>query len=530
MTVIRSELRHRTPPYAGYGQRPAIAAAVAAALGVLLAPQAKSQDASSSAQLQSLQQQVQQLQQQITRLQQQQDRQQAVAQAPAANASPAAKQDKGPGLHAGPVTLTFGGYTELATIYRDKNESADVGSNFNTGIPFPNSPNNHLSEFRFSARQSRISMLAQGPREGDVHAEGYFEMDFLGSAPTANSNESNSYNPRLRVAYGTYSNDATGFNFVAGQSWSLATLYKKGLMPRAENVPLTIDAQYVPGFNWTRNPQLRVVQKFSDAVSLGLSLESPQTLIYNGPNPLPKNTVYNNPGGSLYYSGQNYTLDAAPDVIAKLALDPGYGHYELYGVARWFRDRAAGVNDSVSGGGVGAGMLLPLVAGVLDFQLSGLTGKGIGRYGSAQLPDVTLRPDGRFATVKGYQVLAGLTLHPNSDWAIYAYYGREHEDATDFTAADAITGQPLGYGYGSPLYDNSGCGTLGGGKCAANTRAVSQGTVGAWWKYYQGALGNLQVGLQGSYTKRQTFVGLGGEPDVNMTVGMLSFRYYPYQK
>ena len=70
----------------------------------------------------------------------------------------------------------------------------------------------------------------------------------------------------------------------------------------------------------------------------------------------------------------------------------------------------------------------------------------------------------------------------------------------------------------------------GSSVCAANTRSVEQGTLGAWWKYYQGTLGNLQFGFQGSYTKRKIFTGVGGDPATNLTVGMLSFRYYPYQR
>jgi len=167
-----------------------------------------------------------------------------------------------------------------------------------------------------------------------------------------------------------------------------------------------------------------------------------------------------------------------------------------------------------------------LVADVLDFQLSGLVGDGIGRYGSAQLPDVTLTPTGQFATISEYDVLAGLIVHPATDWTLYGYAGEEHADAKAFTD---VTGK-LGYGYGSPLYDNSGCLILGGTKCAANTRTIQQGTVGAWWKYYRGELGNLQLGLQGSYTKREIFAGKGGDPDTNITIVMVSFRYYPYQK
>lgn len=435
--------------------------------------------------------------------------------------------DPDPGFAAGPVKVTLGGYTELATIYRDRNESADVGSNFNTGIPFANSPNDHLSEFRESARQSRLSILAQGPQDGDALMEGYFEMDFLGAAPTANSNESNSYNMRMRNIYGTYYRKESGFYLLAGQSWSLATLEKKGLRARAEQVPLTIDAQYVPGFNWTRNPQVRLVKEFSKAVSAGISFESPQALLFNGPNKPLATTVINNPGGSLFAPTNNYSLDVAPDVVAKIAFDPGFGHYELYGLARWFRDRAGGSNDTTTGGGIGGGLLLPFTKD-FDFQVSFLAGSGIGRYGSTQLPDVTVKPDGTLSTVQEYHALVGVNYRPTSTWTLYAYAGTEHSDVKAYSAV--VGGATLGYGYGSSLYDNSGCLIEGSSACAANTRSVEQGTLGAWWKYYQGTLGNLQFGFQGSYTKRKIFAGIGGDPDTNLTVATLSFRYYPYQR
>ena len=54
------------------------------------------------------------------------------------------------------VELTLGGFVEGATIYRSRNLTADIGSPWNT-IPFPNSPNYHLSEFRFTGRQTRLS-------------------------------------------------------------------------------------------------------------------------------------------------------------------------------------------------------------------------------------------------------------------------------------------------------------------------------------------------------------------------------------
>jgi hypothetical protein len=82
------------------------------------------------------------------------------------------------------------------------------------------------------------------------------------------------------------------------------------------------------------------------------------------------------------------------------------------------------------------------------------------------------------------------------------------------------------------LYNNSGCYSLTGtaGTCIANTRAVQQISVGDWWKVYQGDIGNFQIGLQYSYLDRKTFGGVGGDPSANISMGFVSFRYYPYQR
>ena len=101
-------------------------------------------------------------------------------------------------------------------------------------------------------------------------------MDFLGAATTANSIESNSYTPRIRQAFVSWDDMANGWHFLAGQAWSLLTQNRNGIAARQENIPLTIDAQYVVGFNWTRNPQFRVVKDSGPTVSVGVSAESPQ--------------------------------------------------------------------------------------------------------------------------------------------------------------------------------------------------------------------------------------------------------------
>ena len=122
-------------------------------------------------------------------------------------------------------------------------------------------------------------MLTQGDVDPVTHLSGYGEVDFLGAAQTANSNESNSFNLRARHLYLTVDNDFFGAHLLAGQTWSLATMNTKGIVPRKEDIPLTIDAQYVPGFVWQRTPQIRLVKDFDYNISAAISAENPATTI-----------------------------------------------------------------------------------------------------------------------------------------------------------------------------------------------------------------------------------------------------------
>ena len=106
----------------------------------------------------------------------------------------------------------------------------------------------------------------------------------MGAGVTANSRESNSYNLRMRQAWLFYDNDNWHSHFLAGQAWSMLTANKVGILPGTENVPLTIDAQYVVGFNWARQPQLRFVQDWNKWAWFGVSVESSQTAFASNGN------------------------------------------------------------------------------------------------------------------------------------------------------------------------------------------------------------------------------------------------------
>ena len=520
-----------------------VAAAVVLALGAGAARADNAAD--NAADLAALKSQVQALQNQINALEARQAGDAAKTPATANTATTAAAA---PTFYVGPVTVTLGGFAELIAVDRSRVEGNDWASNFNTGIPLANSSNYYLNEFHMTARQSRLSALAQSPTDGHALAEAYVETDFGAAGGTANNNESGSFSPRMRHFYGDYRNTDQGWYLLFGQTWSLVTQNNSLINPRSERAPLTIDGQYLPGFSWLRTAQLRFVKNFSDQIAFGVSLENPATLVsctnsagadcvggVASASPLvaPKTPITAVPGAGAAFPGANVTLDPLPDVVGKVAFEPGYGHYEVFGSMRTFRDRFNGGNNTTTGYSYGANAVLPLLGKELELNAAYLGGSGVGRYGSAQLPDVTINPaSGELSTIKAYQAQIGLTWRPNAAWVVFAYGGTEHasEDAYTYTSE----GKTIGQGYGSPLFDNGACLVEGGVKgkaCVGNTKSVTQETIGAWWKYYQGTLGNAQVGLQASHTTRDTFAGLDGlDPSTSINIYYLSFRFYPYQR
>ncbi|MHB8283313.1 MAG: hypothetical protein ACYDD1_01415 [Caulobacteraceae bacterium] len=437
------------------------------------------------------------------------------------------------------VSITLGGFLEAASIYRSRNLAADIASGFQN-IPFASTKTGHDSELKLSEHQSRLSALVQGNVNKDTVLSMYGEFDLQGGPQTANYNESNSWTPRVRHLYGTVDLNDSGWHFLAGQTWSLATMNSKGITPRNEITPPQIDAQYIPGFIWARQSQFRVTKEFLDhSLWIAVSAENAQTTftgtvpanvtslianasgIYSGPS---GSTAPAAAGGGTAATATTATqsLNHLPDVVVKVAYElPLYGrsiHLEAFGIGRAFTDQIGTSENTVYGGGIGGGFLLPVLPGLFDVQGSGISGKGIGRYGSAQLSDVTFRSDGRIEPITETAILFGGTVHATPMLDIYAFGGEEIQDRQTYGA----------YGYGSYTASNAGCLTEGG-TCGAQTHLIEQLTAGFWQKIYQGPFGRAQVGVQYSYTQRDAFAGVSNiAPKANDSMVFTSFRYYPF--
>ena len=473
------------------------------------------------------------------------------------------------GMRIGPVALKLGGFVEGSMIFRTRNEASDIGSSF-AQIPFPQVPASHEAEYRQSARNSRLSLLAETSWNDDTLLSAYVETDFKGIGVNTTGGQNNSYVPSLRQAYLTVDktvNHTDGWRFEVGQAWSLVTGFKDGLVPRDENIPLTIDTQYVPGFNSRRDPQLRITKVFSPALSVALSLESPEANFAGdapgtaqGVDELVTSTPGTGNAGGTLNPGQcvkgggtaptvvttncaNYSVNVAPDMVLKAAFDPGWGHYEAFGLGRIFQTRTgvftgaagdspiSGNNNTAFGGGVGGNFILPIIPKYLDFQASVLGGYGIGMYGAAQFADFTVNQNAEPKPIPMIQTLTGVVAHPTPKLDLYLYGGYEEAFRDTFNDGNLI------FGYGSPLDNNSGCNIEGSATftpaanvlpCNGQNKDIWQVTAGLWDRVYENKVGKMAVGLQYSYTQRQLFDGVGGSPATNDNMVFASVRYYPF--
>jgi hypothetical protein len=453
-------------------------------------------------------------------------------------------------IHFKGITLSpTGSFIEAATVWRSAATGGDINTQF-TGIPLQNSDAAQLSEFYGSGRQSRLAIKATG-KVANMTMTGYYEMDWLGTGITSNNNQSNSYVLRQRQLWAQAAMNS-GWTFTGGQMWSLATETTHGLDNGTEILPSTIDPQYEAGFVWTRQYGFRVSKNFNNKFWIGASAENAETLNPGGSS-LPTNVLIGSSGnnGGLYNSTANYSFNLAPDMIAKIAFEPGWGHYELFGIARFFRDRiypnetstgtgtsAGAYNDSTVGGGVGGSFRGSLLQKKLTLGLKGLYGDGTGRYGSSTIGDITFHPDGQISPLHNFSALSTVEVNPTKRLNVYFNYGG------DYVGRD-IHGKT---GYGLYTASMSGCNTepvtgtattnSGQGftpataSCSGNTKDVQEFTAGYWYNFYSGPMGRLRQGIQYSYFERNLWSGTGGplNPDGGAkgtdNLFETSFRYY----
>ncbi|HXB63148.1 MAG TPA: hypothetical protein VNU94_09900, partial [Acidobacteriaceae bacterium] len=239
---------------------------------------------------------------------------------------------------------------------------------------------------------------------------------------------------------------------------------------------------------------------------------------------------------------------------------PGYGHYEVGAVVRFFRSRIypgqtsnaaaaamPGNNVTVAGGGYFANARFDVVKNKINLGVHIMGGDGVNRYGSSQLADVTVHPDGSLEPLRGLQGLFSIETHPLKKLDIFGYAGAEDAQRTYYVGT--VGGVPgTIVGYAPPTINTSTCfteqdtvapttgstgGVFGGApydpssSCGAQTRDIVEGTAGFTYRFFNSpAKGRLQYSMVYSYLTKNGWTGTAGAPAAHDNMIFTGFRYY----
>ena len=423
----------------------------------------------------------------------------------------------------GSVQFTPGGWADLTGIFRSTDIGSGTGTNFDS-IPYNNTlPQGALSEFRFTAQTSRLSMKVDIPVDESTRATGYVESDFNGFQPPNAYISTNSSTFRLRLFWGDIRRGK--WEILGGQSWSLLTPNRSGLSPLPADIftSYRLDTSYLAGLVFARQAGFRFVYHATDWWTLGASLENPQQYV-------PSAVVF--PGAPGFFASQfdngsgatnagSATTNPAipnlhPDIIVKTAFDwrPGGRafHLETAGLIRGFKVLNNLVTPSTADSLTTASGAINLnFELVRNFRLIANTfyGEGGGRYIGGLGPDVVVKPNGTLSPVHSGSGVAGFEWQLTPRFLVDGYYSGAYfarnfgllaSTATPTPKCDGVSGFTC-VGFGFP------------GSANTNNRAIQEGTFGftqTLWGSPQ--YGKLQLITQSSYVVRSPWSVAPGNP------------------
>ena len=415
------------------------------------------------------------------------------------------------------ITLVPGGFFAAEALYRSHAENADINTTW-ASIPWDAQTMSHLTEFRASSRQTRLSLRASGAA-GSATVTGYFETDFLASGTGASENQTNGYSNRVRQMWGRVQ-FPDGWSFAGGQMWSLLTMNRVGVDNLTEFAPALVDSTILPGFDYARQTSFRVTGRLPAwKTTLAFSAENAATVGVTPAN-VPASVSGNLAGlattGTGIMGNTTYSTNVAPDLIAKAAFDPKAGHFEIKAVGRTFRDRldttatVPGRNHTLLDGAFGGSAYVPVFTPKVSYLAQGMWG-AIGRYGATST-DVIVKPNGVLSAEKSIHGITGVEFHPGTRFDGYVYGGDEY--------------LPRNYGYGLRSIDNSKCFAELGYSCSASVKQLETGAAGFWYRFYKGPAGTVQYGADYVYVLKEAWSGVGRAPRGIDNIVESSFRYY----
>lgn len=429
-------------------------------------------------------------------------------------------------IHFGKASLTPGGWVDFTSYYRSTDVGSGLGTSFAT-IPYSNTALGGLSETRFTAQGSRLSLRAD-ETFGPVKVFGYAEADFNGYLPPNGYVSTNSDSLRLRVYFTDLKSGR--WELLAGQSWSMLTPNRVGVSPFLSEIynTLHLDSNYQVGLTYARQTQIRAVYHFKDNLALGFSAENPQQFSGGAATfPALFSTSQTDLGSSTGAGGGTATPNVHPDLIAKLSLDPRWGgrawHLETAGLLTAVGvltpasiTKSVTTTDIREGGGISAAANIEATRN-LHIIATGFWSDGGGRYIGGLGPAFVVAQPGTITSPFSAHMVHSGSMIAGAEWRAsksnmiaFTYSGAYF--ARSFSI-DPSTRTLVGYGFA--------------GSANSNNRALQEGTLATQTVLWtRPGYGSVQVITQSSYIARSPWSLSPGSPSyAHVFAGYANLRY-----
>src|SRR5271156_5193150 len=303
-----------------------------------------------------------------------------------------------PTFRIGSADIRLGGFIDAENIYRTTNTQNNIATNY-AAIPFSNTPQGNLSEYRLTAQFSRFNIRVTD-KIGDTDVAGYCEADFSGNDATNAYQTVNGHTLRMRLCFMRL--QRSKWEILGGQTWSWLTPNRVGIGPNPAELAITYneDQNIGVGLPYTRAAEVRVAYHFNDHLAFGVDIEDPDQYIGTFVA-LP--SAYASTVGPQFDNGSQIgTPNLFPDILSKITYDTRLRgrHFHLEAVGLLTSAREAVIpkggttfaSHSAVGGGGSVATNFELFKNFL-FLGNAFWSDGGGRYLVADGPQLVIRPD-----------------------------------------------------------------------------------------------------------------------------------------
>ncbi len=451
----------------------------------------------------------------------------------------------------GGADFTPGGFVDFESIFRSTNTGNATATSFG-GIPYSNTVQGHLTEFRATGQYSRFNLKTHA-KYGENDITGYLEFDFNGNDAANVFVSSNPHTDRLRLYWLDLKRGK--WEFLGGQTWGLQTPNRVGVSPAPADLALTYgeDAQTHVGLNYTRAAEFRAAYHFNDNWVWAAAIQNPQQFVGTGETIFP--FAFNAALGQQFDAGGlPGAPNLAPDFITKIAYDNNVAggrhfHFEAGGLTTTAKATVVPIGGitfnthTTLGGGIIGALNFDLWKGSegrnIRFVGSGMWGYGVGRYLIGFAPQVVVRPiqtgpttfDIETSGVHSGDAIVGVEFLPHPKAQFGVYYGGIYAQRNAFPdSTSPITLVPpflISCTPGTPLQNKPCIGFGGLNSPNSANRSIQEATIDwtqTFWKNPQ--YGAILLVTQASYVTRSPwFVPAGAPKNAHLMMGYVSLKY-----